>query len=126
MIKDLPIDAFSQSYATPYPGTKLFNYCVEHKLLPHDKKHYLDSEDLHGNSDHPFIKPHDLEFEDLIAFRKKMFSYIREQRKKAGIPVEYSTIPLRSARKSKYQNLDYEVRRPEILENPLSINYNPF
>lgn len=95
MITTLPLDAFSVSFATPYPGTELFSYCMKKGLLPFKIGDFVDSENLHGNIEHPFFEPHKLAREDLVIFRKKCFDYLKDKRSAANLPTSRSTVPLR-------------------------------
>jgi hypothetical protein len=92
MIKELPFDKVALYFACPYPGTELFNYCVKHNLLPYRTEDYVDVEYLQIVTDRPHFKPHKLTIDDLIRFREKGFTYLREKRIASGLPENY---PLR-------------------------------
>lgn len=94
MITRLPIDRLSFSYATPYPGTQLYNYCVKNNLLDYDYETCFDfkKEYLCGGELEPYFKPHSLNKEDLMKFFVKCKDYIREKRKTLDLPENY---PLR-------------------------------
>ncbi len=95
MIKTLPLDAFSASFATPYPGTELFNYCMKNGLLPFKVGDFVDFENLHGNIECPFFEPHKLTRKDLVTFREKCFDFLKDKRSAANLPTTRSTVPLR-------------------------------
>jgi len=92
IITKLPLDHFQINWATPYPGTELFRYCMEHKLLSGKLEDYMTSEHLHYNTVKPHFKPHDLTMEALVAFKDKCFNYLKD--KKAALGVAYH-LPMR-------------------------------
>ena len=92
MIKNLPLDKISVNYATPYPGTELFNYCLKNNLLPYKRADYVDVEVYQDSDEHPHFEPHGLTYKDLIEFRKRCFDVIKERRKQSGVPYNF---PLR-------------------------------
>ncbi len=92
IITELPLDHFQINWATPYPGTELFRYCMEHKLLAGKPEDYMTSEHLHYNTVKPHFKPHDLTIEELVAFKDKCFDYLKA--KKAAMGVAYH-LPMR-------------------------------
>lgn len=88
MIKRLPLDKFAINFATPYPGTRLFDFCIEHKLLPYKFEDYVDNELLQPRTN-PHFKPFSLTTDDLIRFREKCFDYLREKRSNSTLPNNY-------------------------------------
>jgi anaerobic magnesium-protoporphyrin IX monomethyl ester cyclase len=92
MIKDLPLDNYGVFFATPYQGTKLFDYCLQHNLLPYKAEDYVDVDDLQLGSVRPHFKPHKLTEEDLIRFQKKCNEYLKKKREASNVPNNY---PLR-------------------------------
>ncbi|MDD5015775.1 MAG: radical SAM protein [Atribacterota bacterium] len=92
MIKELPLDKYQLSFATAYPGTELFDYCIKNKLIEYRLEDYMDIEDLQFRSNKPHFKPHNLELEDLIEFQIKGYGYMDELRAKSKVPMNY---PLR-------------------------------
>lgn len=92
MIKKLPLDGIGVYYATPYPGTELFNYCLSHNLLKGTAKDYMDISDLLHSADEPHFAPHELTKEDLILFRNRLRNYMEEKRNSVKLPHNY---PLR-------------------------------
>ncbi len=92
MINKLPIDGLGLFFATPYPGTELFNYCVKHKLLTNKVEDYVSIDNLHYNSDKPHFQPHKLTIKDLISFRKMCEDHILKKRVTSGLAKKY---PLR-------------------------------
>lgn len=86
MIKKLPIDKFAIFYATPYPGTELFNYCLENKLLQNKIEDYVEIDNLQQKADRPHFKPHNLTIDDLIEFRAKCYDYQEKVLKVQNFP----------------------------------------
>ena len=70
MIKELPVDKFSINYATPFPGTALFNQCKSHDMLRYDVEDYVEIDGHQLRSDRPHFKPFELTEQDLIDFVK--------------------------------------------------------
>jgi len=97
MIKKLPFDKISVNYATPYPGTELFDYCIKNNLLPYKREKYIDVEMYQDSDYNPHFEPHELTYKDLIEFRKKCFDVIKEKRMQSGIPYNF---PLRYKKKA--------------------------
>lgn len=92
MIKKLPLDGLGIGFATPYPGTELFNYCISHNLLKGTAKDYMDVGNLQYDAHEPHFAPHELTKEDLISFRNRINTYMEEKRNSVKIPHNY---PLR-------------------------------
>lgn len=92
IITELPFDHIQINWATPYPGTELFNYCMEHKLLAGKPDDYMTSEHLHYNTITPHFKPHNVTMEELVAFKDKCFGYLKG--KKAALGIAYH-LPMR-------------------------------
>lgn len=92
MIKNLPLDKINVNFVAPYPGTKLFNYCMENNLLPQKTEEYVDMEIFQGSDDFPHFKPHNLTEKNLVEFREKCFSCMRGKRALSNLPNNY---PLR-------------------------------
>jgi len=94
MIKNImpPVKQISIFNVVPFPGTLLFEYCKEKRLinLPLDKLHKLDVFSNYNESNQCFIKPCKLEIKDLIEFRKKAYNYMNKVRKKLCLkPIKY-------------------------------------
>jgi anaerobic magnesium-protoporphyrin IX monomethyl ester cyclase len=89
LITSLPLDKFALNYATPYPGTDLFNYCVQHQLITCTTDEQVDNEFLSPRSAEPHYKPHHIDSEDLIKFKEKCFTYLKEKRSKSPLPNNY-------------------------------------
>jgi len=85
IIKSLPLDYFQINWATPYPGTELFDYCIEHKLIIGNSKDYMTNEHLHYNTAAPHFRPHNLTIEALIAFKNKCYEYLNAKRALLGV-----------------------------------------
>ena len=92
LIKELSLDKFAMNFATPYPGTELFDYCIEHKLLSYEAEDYVDVAYLQPRADRPHFKPHELEIEDLVRFRQRCYDYQEKIRMDSDLPNNY---PLR-------------------------------
>ncbi len=86
MIEELPLDKYALSYATPFPGTFLFNYCAEHNLLPFPKEKYVDLDNLQARVDYPHFIPHALEGEDLVKFRERAYAIGERRRAESKVP----------------------------------------
>jgi radical SAM superfamily enzyme YgiQ (UPF0313 family) len=89
MIRDMPFDKIGVFYATPYPGTKLFNYCRDHKLITADTESMVDIDYLQHISDRPHFKPFNLTIEELMDFQKKCYEFQEEKIKLANVPVNH-------------------------------------
>ncbi len=92
MIKKLPFDKISVNFVVPYPGTELFNYCIQHNMLRYKLEDYVDMEVFQDSDVYPHFKPHKLTIEDLVIFQKQCFDYLREKRMASNLPNNY---PLR-------------------------------
>lgn len=92
MIKKLPLDRIGVTFAAPYPGTELFNYCIKHNLLRYKAEEYVDVEVFLDTDSYPHFKPHKLTHDDLISFRKKCNDYMTRKRTASNLPDNY---PLR-------------------------------
>ena len=92
MITKLPLDRASFTFATPYPGTKLYEYCSEHGLLQYDHEKGYDYKKEYLYAQRPHFKPHDLTEEELMEFMAKCRNFMKQKREKANVPENY---PLR-------------------------------
>lgn len=96
LINEFPLDNFCVSYATPFPGTKLFEQCKEEKLFSkeylYDSTKMVNSPDFYYESELPHIKPYNLEIEELINFKKKAFEYLKNRINNTNV---YKNYPLR-------------------------------
>ncbi len=97
MIKNLPFDKISVNYATPYPGTELFDYCIKNNLLPYKREDCVDVEMYQDSDYYPHFEPHELTNKDLIEFRKMCFVVIKERRMQSDVPYNF---PLRYKKKA--------------------------
>jgi magnesium-protoporphyrin IX monomethyl ester (oxidative) cyclase len=68
VIKELPLDKFSLNYATPFPGTALFNQCKASNLLNYDVEDYVEIDGHQLRSDRPHFAPYNLSEKDLMDF----------------------------------------------------------
>ncbi len=92
MLKKIPFDYFAANFATPYPGTELFNFCLKHNLLLHKLDDYVDVDNLHYVSTRPHLKPFNLTVDDLLSFKKQCKDLLEEKRMVSTLPANY---PLR-------------------------------
>ncbi len=84
MIKALPIDKFSINYATPFPGTALFNQCKAKDMLRYEVEDYVEIDGHQLRSDRPHFKPYDLTERQLIDFVEWGDEYITTLPDKTG------------------------------------------
>jgi len=101
LITSFPLDNYSVFYATPYPGTKLYDQCLKERLFLEDYFYNVDS--LVNQVDVgqmvkglPFIKPYNLDLSKLIEFKNKTLDYM--QKKRCGLSIPMSR-PLRFRKK---------------------------
>lgn len=92
MITKLPVDRVSFSLATPYPGTRLYQYCVEHGLLKYDHERGYNYKREYLYALRPHFKPHNCTEDDIMEFLGKCRDFMKQKRQKAGVPENY---PLR-------------------------------
>ena len=96
MIKRLPLDYFAINFATPYPGTELFDLCIKRNLLFHKTEDYVDIDDLQYGSVLPHLKPFNLTIKDLLNFQTKCKDFLKEKRMASDLPANF---PLRYKRR---------------------------
>ena len=89
MIKALYIDDASIHYAIPFPGTRLYDEVISENLLIIPERDALFAENYQLSSDVPFIKPYNLQIEELIAFRKKVGALFAQRYESLGISRKY-------------------------------------
>lgn len=89
MIEELPLDNFGIFFATPYPGTDLFNYCLKNRLLPFSAEEYVDVDDLQLGAMRPHFKPHNVTEDDLLQFQEKCYNYMRTKRANSNVPLNH-------------------------------------
>jgi radical SAM superfamily enzyme YgiQ (UPF0313 family) len=89
MIKELPHDFPSIHFATPYPGTKLFEDCIRNGLLPYKSEEYVSFGEFHHDPEKPHFKPYKLTKEDLVEFRAKCYDYINRKKSASKYPRNY-------------------------------------
>ncbi|MBT4135848.1 B12-binding domain-containing radical SAM protein [archaeon] len=67
----------------PFPGTKIFEDCMENGLLtfPREELHNLKTFSNYNESDEPFIKPYKLEKKDLMDFRERVSELVKHRKK---------------------------------------------
>ncbi|MFH1461236.1 MAG: radical SAM protein [Patescibacteria group bacterium] len=77
ILKDLPFNGLSIFFATPFPGTKLFQWVTDGKMMDDTTLDDI----IKGNFilfNRPVIKLDDVDFDDLIRYKKKMiFTWMR-------------------------------------------------
>lgn len=78
MIKKLQLKKATIHFAVPYPGTKLFEKCVENNLfvIPLDELHSKSLSDFEV----PVIKPYNMEIQDLVNFRNNVYDELNMQK----------------------------------------------
>lgn len=78
LLKELPFNGIAVLFATPFPGTKLFQWAIEGKMISKEDLNNI----IGGNFilyNKPIIKLENLSFDDLIKYKKKMmFTWIRK------------------------------------------------
>jgi len=84
MIMNLPIDKFSINYATPFPGTALFNQCKAKNMLRYEVEDYVEIDGHQLRSDRPHFKPFNLTEQDLMDFVAWGDEYIKTLPEKTG------------------------------------------
>ena len=84
MIKTLPIDKFSINYATPFPGTALFNQCKAKGMLRYEVEDYVEIDGHQLRSDRPHFKPYELTEQQLMDFIEWGDEYIKTLPEKTG------------------------------------------
>lgn len=89
MITKLPVDRLSFTFATPYPGTRLYQYCIEHGLLQYDHEKGYDYKKEYLYAMRPHFKPHSLTEDELMAFLAKCRDFMKRKRQEANIPENY-------------------------------------
>ena len=92
MVVKLPFDKISMNFPAPYPGTELFNYCMEHDLINCKLEDYVDVEVSQDSDTYPHFKPHNLTCKELVDFRQKCFKFMENKRALSKVPCNY---PLR-------------------------------
>ncbi len=97
LITSFPLDNYSVFYATPYPGTRLYDQCLKDRLFLEEYFYNVDSLVNQVNVGQmvkglPFIKPYNLEPSYLIDFKNKTLDYIQNKRSSLSIPM---SCPLR-------------------------------
>jgi len=75
IIIDLQLHKIAMGFAIPYPGTKLFEKCMENDLFVVKPDDFLTS-DLYNHADQVCLKPYELEVEDVSNFRKNIYANI--------------------------------------------------
>ena len=77
ILKDLPFNGLSIFFATPFPGTKLFQWVIDGKMMDNATLDNIIKGDF-ILFNRPVIKLDDLNFDDLIKHKKKMiFTWMR-------------------------------------------------
>lgn len=85
MIKTLYIDSASIHFAIPFPGTRLYDEVISKDLLTISKGDALIASNYQLSSDVPFIKPYNLEIDELIAFKKRVEELFDKRYENLGI-----------------------------------------
>lgn len=92
MVTKLPVDRVSFSLAAPYPGTRLYEYCVEHGLLKYDHERGYNYKREYLYALRPHFKPHNCTEDDIMEFLGKCRDFMKQKRQSAAVPENY---PLR-------------------------------
>lgn len=97
LITSFPLDNFSVFYATPYPGTQLYDQCLRDRLFI--EEYFYNADSLVNQVDVgqmvkglPFLKPYNLAPSKLIEFKNKALEYLQNKRSKSSVPM---SCPLR-------------------------------
>lgn len=89
MIKKLYVDDVAIHFATPVPGTRLYEEVIENNLLIASGQDMVYAENFHQATDVPWIKPYNLNVEELIEFRKKVRELINQRYKDLGVEKKF-------------------------------------
>jgi len=84
MMTSLPLDNVNVFFATPYPGTELFDTCLRRNLLPYSREDYVTVRNLHYAAHVPHFEPTGVKQAELIAFREKCRQYFQQKRQRLG------------------------------------------
>ena len=93
MVEKLPIDRLSFSLATPYPGTQLYEYCVENDLLEYDHEQSFDASKQYKSKQKAYFKPHEVSEEQLFNAIVRAGEMMKEKRGFSDSPENH---PVRS------------------------------
>lgn len=92
LITSFPLDNYSVFYATPFPGTPLYEQCMKGRLFT--EEYFYDTDLLVNQVDVgqmvkglPCIKPYNLKLADLIEFKAKALDYLQAKRASSGVPM---------------------------------------
>jgi hypothetical protein len=106
-------------YATPYPGTRLYDQCLKERLFT--EEYFYDANSLVNQVEVgqmvkglPFIKPYNLEQSRLIDFKKKVLDYLTEKRDKVNVPM---SSPLRFS--PRQQSQEYSFKSASLFDETL-------
>jgi radical SAM superfamily enzyme YgiQ (UPF0313 family) len=97
LITSFPLDNYSVFYATPFPGTRLYDQCLKDRLFI--EEYFYDVDSLLNQVDVgqmvkglPFVRPYVLDPSKLIAFKNKTLDYLQKKRSSVSVPM---SCPLR-------------------------------
>jgi anaerobic magnesium-protoporphyrin IX monomethyl ester cyclase len=92
LMTSFPLDNYSVFYATPYPGTKLYDQCLRERLFT--EEYFYDADSLVNQVNVgqmvkglPFVKPYNLEPSKLVDFKNKMLDYLKKKRSDSSVPM---------------------------------------
>jgi radical SAM superfamily enzyme YgiQ (UPF0313 family) len=85
MINKLYIDDVSIHFATPFPGTSLYDEVIKNDLLVVPPQDAFFADEFQQSSERPFIKPYDLGLDELIDFKHKVENLFQGRRQKYGV-----------------------------------------
>lgn len=74
LIKQLNLRKAIISFATPFPGTRLYDECMANNLIETDKSRLHNIDTFYFAHNEPFFKPYKLEKQDLIDFRLRVYT----------------------------------------------------
>lgn len=89
MIKALYIDDVSIHYAIPIPGIRLYDEVIREKLLTIPEQDILFAENYQQSTDVPFIRPYNLQIEELITFKKRVEALFAQRYENLKISRKY-------------------------------------
>jgi len=87
LIKQLKLKRAILSFATPFPGTALYQESVENKLLDIDISNLHNRNSFYYANETPFIKPYDLTKDELIDFRLKVYKELNMDKQLSALKV---------------------------------------
>jgi magnesium-protoporphyrin IX monomethyl ester (oxidative) cyclase len=90
MIKELYIDDVSIHFATPFPGTSLYDEVIKNDLLVIPPQDAFFADEFQQSSERPFIKPYHLDIDELIDFKQRVEDLFHRRREEHGVKTNRS------------------------------------